>query len=614
MEDKKAGKLCNADGTLGVRLVYIDPPFATQQEFRGTQDQKAYRDKVLGAEFVEFLRQRFIILHELLAADGSLFLHADYRKVHYLKVILDEIFDEPNFRNEIILPGRASKNLQQQFEQITRLNVRHDTLLWYSANAQARFSKLWVEKHKAGNPEGHWHHFWSTADRPSMRYELFGTTPRTGQWTWEEGRAKRAVASYERYEREGGGRTIAEYWRDTGTALEFIRRSPDDGKPQYWRAPAELRLADTVWTGVPIYNNTTGYPTEKNEALLSQVIELASAEGDLVLDAFVGSGTTVAVAEKLGRRWIGIDTGKLSLYTTQKRLLNATSGIGGGGAKLTLRPFTLYNAGLYDFSTLRQLPWEHWRFFALQLFGCKDEPHTIGGIKLDGKRKGASVLVWNHHEHAKKRIDEETIESLHAALGSKIGREFYIIAPKGVFDFQHDYEEIDGVRYYALRIPYSFISELHRRAFTALRQPNDESNVNDFVEAVGFDFNQPPRVQWSAGAGLHGGRLIPDAFLHVTGFESHARLRGEDAYGGLDTLSMLMVDFDYNGNVFDLDSVIYGHQLKAGEWRAWFPLESLGEKVMAIFVDTHGNEARIVIPREQFDTEPVALAASEASA
>lgn len=107
LEDKKAGKLCNADGTPGVRLVYIDPPFATQQEFHGTQDQKAYRDKVLGAEFVEFLRQRFILLHELLATDGSLFLHADYRKVHYLKVILDEIFDEPNFRNEIILPAWA---------------------------------------------------------------------------------------------------------------------------------------------------------------------------------------------------------------------------------------------------------------------------------------------------------------------------------------------------------------------------------------------------------------------------------------------------------------------------------------------------------------------------
>lgn len=299
VEDKRAGKLTNADGTPGVRLVYIDPPFATQQEFRGTQDQKAYRDKVLGAEFVEFLRQRFILLRELLAANGSLFLHADYRKVHYLKVILDEVFKEGNFRNEIILPGRASKNLQQQFEEISRLNVRHDTLLWYSASPQARFSKLWVEKHKSGNPEGHWHHFWSTADRSTMRYELFGITPKTGQWTWEEGRAKRAVANYERFKWEGGGRTIAEYWRDTGCALEFIRKNPEDGTPQYWRAPADLRLADTVWSGVPIYSNSTGYPTEKSEALLSQIIELGSAEGDVVLDAFVGSGTTVAVAEKL---------------------------------------------------------------------------------------------------------------------------------------------------------------------------------------------------------------------------------------------------------------------------------------------------------------------------
>jgi site-specific DNA-methyltransferase (adenine-specific)/adenine-specific DNA-methyltransferase len=118
LEMKKAGKLCNEDGTPGVRLVYIDPPFATKQEFSGTQDQKAYQDKIAGAEFIEFLRKRFILLRELLASVGSLFFHGDQRKVHYLRPILDEVFGDQNFRNEIILPGRASKNLQQQFTEI----------------------------------------------------------------------------------------------------------------------------------------------------------------------------------------------------------------------------------------------------------------------------------------------------------------------------------------------------------------------------------------------------------------------------------------------------------------------------------------------------------------
>src|SRR5260370_1959656 len=127
------------------------------------------------------------------------------------------------------------------------------------------------------NPEGRWHHFWSTADRPSMRYELFGNTPTKGQWTWKEERALQAVANYQRYLREGGGRTIYEYWRDTGSTFEFIRKSTEDGTPLKWLAPADTRLADTVWSGIRIYNNSTCYPTEKHETLLSQILELASS-------------------------------------------------------------------------------------------------------------------------------------------------------------------------------------------------------------------------------------------------------------------------------------------------------------------------------------------------
>lgn len=94
LQMKEDGRLRNADGTPGVRLIYIDPPFATRQEFRGSQDQKAYQDKVAGAQFVEFLRKRLVLLRSLLAADGNLIVHLDNRKIHYVKVILDEIFGE----------------------------------------------------------------------------------------------------------------------------------------------------------------------------------------------------------------------------------------------------------------------------------------------------------------------------------------------------------------------------------------------------------------------------------------------------------------------------------------------------------------------------------------
>ena len=110
LEMKKEGKLCNADGTPGVRLVYIDPPFATKQEFRGTKDQKAYQDKVVGAQFVEFLRRRLVLLRKLLADNGVIYLHLDIKKSHYMKTVMDEVFGEQNFVNEIIWQRTASHN------------------------------------------------------------------------------------------------------------------------------------------------------------------------------------------------------------------------------------------------------------------------------------------------------------------------------------------------------------------------------------------------------------------------------------------------------------------------------------------------------------------------
>ena len=605
LEMKNRGKLCNADGTPGVRLIYIDPPFATKQDLQGTEDQKAYQDKLTGAAFIEFLRKRFVFLRELLAENGHIFVHVDYRKGHYLKAVLDEIFREDNFRNEIILPGRASKNLQQQFTQISRLNVRHDELFWYSATVGSKVSPLWVEKHDKGNPAGHWHHFWSTANRPTMRYRLFGIKPETGQWTWEEGRAKKAVANYKRFLEESGGRTMAEYWRDTGCTLEFIRKNPEDGTPQYWRAPAEDRIADTVWSGMPIYSNSTKYPTEKNERLLAKIVDFVTLPGDIVMDAFSGSGTTLAAAEKLKRRWIGIDCGKLAIYTIQKRMLNLCREIGSKGEKLLPKPFSLYNAGLYDFSKLKELDWQDWRFFALQLFQCRDEPHRINGIDFDGSRRGSSVMIFNHMEakHRGARINEETIQEINEAVGTRVEGKVFIIAPALTFDFQQDYIDLGKVRYYALRIPYSIIHELHRREFTALKQPSDEMAVNDTVEAVGFDFIRTPELQYKTGAEKLKGELYEYGFIVIKTFKSDAIVREPfKKKGNLETLSMVMLDFDYDEKtkIFNFDEVHYADAIEKEGWKIRFRADQLGRKVMAAFLDIYGNEARVLIDVAEF--------------
>ncbi len=574
LEQKKAGKLCNADGTPGVRLIYIDPPFATKREFSGTQDQKAYQDKIAGAEFVEFLRKRLVLLKNLLSDNGAICVHLDQKKGHYIKVILDEIFGEHNFRNEIIV-RRTQKNFIER-DYISSLNLATDNLYLYANSDRTKFAPVYKDVAAIET----WHSLdapnWS-GTRPNLVYELFGKLPPKGRcWAWKRERAEKAIAAGD------------------------LRPNPRTGKPEYHIPARDKTLCTSLWDDLVAYSFSSGYPTEKSEKVLARVIEMGAAKGDLILDCFAGSGTTCAVAEKLGRRWIGIDCGKLAIYTIQKRMLNLKTEIGNKGKPLQPQPFTLYNAGLYDFPKLKQLPSSDWRFFCLQLFGCKEEPHTIGGLRLDGKLKGMSVLVFNHHETPGVGIDEETVRTIHAAIGKKIGRKFYIIAPRGVFGFQQDYIDLDGVRYYAMRVPYSIINELHQREFTALKQPNDETAVNDTVDSVGFDFIQPPKVKWTVGANARKGQLIKEAFLKIDKFESRARLRGEDTHGGLETFSMLMLDFDYNGDVFDLDAVFYNHQMEADGWEARFSAESLGDNVMAVFIDIHGNEAREVIPLAQF--------------
>ena len=320
------------------------------------------------------------------------------------------------------------------------------------------------------------------------------------------------------------------------------------------------------------------------------------------MDAFVGSGTTCAVAETNNRRWIGIDCGKLSIYTVQRRLLNLRKDVGKKSIPVTAKPFGLYNAGLYDFSKLKELPWEAWRFFALQLFQCRDEPHKIGGIQLDGYFKGASVLVFNHQKQPGVRIDDETIKSMHEALGSRVGNRMFIIAPALVFDFQQDYLTLDRVRYYALRIPYSIIHELHQREFTALKQPADEMAVNDTVDAVGFDFVRRPELEYEVGANKRPDELIQEGFIKIQTFKSEAVVRDPVRKVNRETLSMVMLDYDFDSatDVFDFDAVYFAEAIKEERWEVRFPVEGLGQQVMAVFVDIYGNEAREVIPSSKF--------------
>lgn len=296
-----------ANGFRGkVNLVYIDPPFDSGADYvrkvtlRGPKatakidgesyvlgEQIQYTDIWANDNYLQFMYERLLLLKELLTHDGSLFLHADSGRGHQLKLVLDEVFGQSNFRNELIVKRRITKNLQEQFDAIREYPQAHDILLWYSADPNSRFRP--AQTKQVRREEGYWHHFWSGEDRPTMRYNLLGVSPKDGQWKWAEERAQQAVENYKRFLGEGAGRGLEEYWTSTGSALEFVRKNESTGKVENWFPPRETRIANTLWTDIHAYENQKDYPTEKHEELLDRLISFASSPGHLVLDCFIGS-------------------------------------------------------------------------------------------------------------------------------------------------------------------------------------------------------------------------------------------------------------------------------------------------------------------------------------
>jgi site-specific DNA-methyltransferase (adenine-specific)/adenine-specific DNA-methyltransferase len=505
-----------------------------------------------------------------------------------LKAILDETFGESNFRNEIIWKRQSAHS------DSSKCGAIHDTILFYT-KAQ---DWVWNEVLTPPSPD-YVEQFFDQVEPGTNRRYARGDLSAGGL----------SGGGY-RYKYKG----IDHIWR---CPMETLRKYdtegrihwPKQGVPRLKRYLDEFRgvpLQD-VWTDIRVIHNQSdervGYPTQKPESLIDRIMRVSSGRGDLVLDAFVGSGTTCAIAEKLGRRWIGIDCGKLAIYTIQKRMMDLRQEIGNKGPKLNPKPFTLYNAGLYAFSKLKELPWEDWRFFALQLFQCRNERHKIGGIEFDGYRQGASVLVFDHMKHKDARITEETIQEIHEAVGSRVGSRVFIVAPALTFDFQQDYIDFKPVRYFALRIPYSIIHELHRREFTALKQPSDEMAVNDTVEAVGFYFIRTPELKYKTGKEKRKGELFEYGFIKIETFKSDAVVREPfRKKGNLETLSMVMLDFDYEeeNKIFNLDEVHYADAIEKDDWKVRFGLERLGKKMMAVFLDIYGNEAKVLIEAADF--------------
>jgi site-specific DNA-methyltransferase (adenine-specific)/adenine-specific DNA-methyltransferase len=662
LQMKQAGQLKNADGTDGVRLIYIDPPFATSQEFKGSQDQKAYQDKIAGAQFLEFLRKRLVFLRELLSSDGSIYVHLDWKKAHYVKILMDELFGEQNF-TEIVRRTVSAHN-----DPGTMGNI-HDTILLYKASKQSYFApprdfsdavnklsynridlpvqnlqhleienlQILVEGHELSNLDNH------LSENPELGRtyvripdEILASMPiekgtvnvviKLNQRTildqdlalWSVG-GNTTVKTLKGGRYEYAWRGISRIWRYSESKMQELEE-----QNELWYTSAGIprkkvyykgKSIQSIWGENQFWNlqgndkENTGYPTQKPEALLDRIINTSSKEGDLVVDCFSGSGTTLAVADKSGRRWIGVDCGKLAVYTTQKRLLNIANSKSMANPSQNYgreyKPFSLYNAGLYDYEMVKGLPWQQYRDFALKLFQCRDEKHEIANIELDGYLGSDNVLVYNYRQHPNAVIDRLFIEDIHNILGERVGGRFFIIAPAAAVQFFEDYITKAKTKYFVLRIPYSIIEALYRHGFGKLKQPTSEIDVNDTIDAVGFDFIQMPRVECTYFSDKKKGQLtigegIDEYVIRIEKFESNTISRKPVVFDNLETLSMVMMDYDFNGAVFDLDQVFYAENLKRNNYEVRFSRDKLKKQLMIIYMDIFGNEKREIKTKADF--------------
>ena len=300
-----------------VRLVYIDPPYATQTVFHSRKLIHAYEDVFEIAEYIEFMRERLVLLHHLLADDGSIYIHIDDKMLFHIKLLLDEIFGAKNFRNCITRKKCNPKNYTRR----TYGNIA-DYILFYSKSDDYvwnRQSEAWTETRAK-----EYHYIESETGRRFMKVPIHAPGVRNG----ETGKPWRGVMP-----------PPGKHWQFLPSKLDELDAKGEifwskNGNP---RRKVYFDLSD----GVPVQDiwmdfrdahnqniHITGYPTEKNVDLLKRIIEASSNPGDIVLDCFSGSGTTLVAADMLRRGWIGIDNSIEALKTTFHRFANGTEIMG----------------------------------------------------------------------------------------------------------------------------------------------------------------------------------------------------------------------------------------------------------------------------------------------
>ncbi len=300
-----------------IDLIYIDPPFATNNTFRkgddrsttissSLTDEVAYIDNKTGKEFIEYIRERVLLLRELLSDKGSFYLHIDYKIGHYIKIALDEIFGIKNFRNDISRIKCNPKNFKRKgygnIKDMVLFYTKTDTFIWNEPlvkRKEGEISKLFNKVDKSGrryttNPL---HAPGETRNGATGQIWKGMKPPKGRHWRYNP-------KVLDKLETEG----LIE-WSKTGVPRKII-----------FAEDFKLKRMQDIWEFKD--SQKPSYPTQKNSEMLELIIKTSSNADSVVMDSFCGSGSTLVVSNTLGRKWIGIDNSEQAIKVVKKQLEN----------------------------------------------------------------------------------------------------------------------------------------------------------------------------------------------------------------------------------------------------------------------------------------------------
>jgi DNA modification methylase len=333
-----------------VNLIYIDPPFDTGADFSFNAtlhdhpdreedestsfvkqpsiiEQKAYRDtwgRGLDS-YLQWFYETVNLLRELLSEEGSIYVHLDWHVGHYAKAVLDEVFGEDNFKNEIVWKRSLPHNDPRKYGSI------HDVILYYTRGEKYSFNRIYTEQSESYKAS---HYTQRDEDGRVYRLQSLSASGAGPARSFNGKLINPPKGTHWRFSQDNIDKLISE------GRVVFTKQ----GTPNFKRYLDESKgsALQSIWTDVNPVNSQAlerlDYPTQKPEALLERFIRVSSAERDIVLDCFAGAGTTPAVAERLNRRWIACDLGRFAIHTTRKRLL----------AIPNVKPFVVQNLGKYE--------------------------------------------------------------------------------------------------------------------------------------------------------------------------------------------------------------------------------------------------------------------------